>query len=111
MQRHVLCVFYTVFGRHVLRGGYLRTVVHADFRENIDWQDCHTGSGIDGYDRHGQKQDPRQGGHSARATAAYICWEAAGRGTDTGGLQYPEGIDTAFGSPAAGWCVIMICYL
>jgi len=83
--------------------GYLRTAVHADFCENIDWQDSHAGSGIDRYDRHGQEQDPRQGGDSARPTAAYICWEAAGRWTDTGGLQHPEGIYNSFGSSAARW--------
>ena len=45
--------------------GYLRRAVHADFCENIDWQDSHAGSGIDRYDRDGQEQDSRQGGHSA----------------------------------------------
>ena len=81
---------------------YLRTAGHADFCENIDRQDHHPGSGVYRYNRHAKKQDPRQRGHPSRPTAADFCWEAAGGRSHASGLQHSEGVDSAFGSAAAG---------
>ena len=72
---------------------YLSPGGHADFREDTDGQNNHAGGGDVGLDRHGEEQDPGQGGHSDGAAAADLQREAAGGRAIAGGLQRAEGVD------------------
>merc|ERR1711981_1366357 len=76
---------------------------YADLREDADRKDDHARRRAERHDPEREGQDPGQGGHPARAAAAYLRRQAAGGRTHPVGLQHPEGVDAALGASSPWW--------
>merc|ERR1712062_668905 len=75
---------------------------YANLRQDLDRKNHHIGGRSLRYHRERQGQNPGQGRNSSGSTTFDFRWKTIGRWPNLERLQYPKGVDSAFGPEVEG---------